>query len=189
MTILAVRDGIADYYRSTLPDVDVQTHGGPLTIEDIEEIDVKSPALIVSCLGVPRMDKQGMEVSVWPVFGVYILTEGNNKSDRDAHALLLTEAVMVELLQNRWPDGETGEDIACGPPLRPIATNLFSTDLDRGGVSMWVARWEQQVDLLRNNERTFTENLADLKTVFTTYDIGSVSDDDNTETKVELNET
>lgn len=162
MTLLSVRDEIAEVYKATLNNVHVITHGGPLTVTDIEQIAAQSPAAIVSCLGIPRMFRQAATVSADAVFGVFCVVEDSQKSSRDAGALLLVESVMVELLNQRW-NGE-----ACGAPQDAVATNLYSTELDRCGVSLWAVRWRQQVDLDRNA----ITSIDDFETFFATYAVG-----------------
>lgn len=175
MNLLGARDAIAKHYENVLDNVSVMPFGGPITREDIEKFGQRSPCILVTCLGVPRIFREATIVSGDVVFGVFCIVEDSKKANRDAGALLLVEAVMSELLSERW------NGAACGAPQDQVGTNLYSTELDECGVSLWAVRWRQQIEFKRNTLAV----LDDFNTLFATYEVGP-TDTPVTEDEVDL---
>lgn len=167
MALLIVRNKIAETLKSSIDNVHVKTHGGPLMVETIKDIAVRAPAIVVACLGIPRMNRQGTVVSAEAVFGAFCITEDKAKNLRDAEALVLVESVMAELQSNNW--GGT----ASSAPRDAVATNLYSTQLDNEGICLWGVRWRQLVDLERNIPSTYD----DFDTHYATYELADATDD------------
>lgn len=175
MSLAQVRAEIARYLNNAIDSVAVIEHGGPFTLEELKRVAARAPALVVTCLGVPALEVQGTVVvahAVWAVFGV---TKNEQRRKRDVAGLLLAESVMVEVPHQTWNGS------ASKAPRDVTAANLYSSELDRQGVSLWAIRWRQQVDLQRNAITT----LDDFETFFATYVIGD-ADAPVTEDQVDL---
>lgn len=166
MTLDQVRKAIATHLRGAVG-VTVVEHGGPLTLEEVKRIGAQAPALVVACLGVPSLELQGHVVVADAAWGVFALTADRSKERRDVGAMLLTGFVLAEVPKNRWDD-DNGEPTACGAPRAVNGVNLFTTALDKHGVSLWGVRWRQTVELARKQQSA----LVPFERFFATYDVG-----------------
>lgn len=176
MSIASVKFEIARYYRTALDHVAVEEHGGPFSLQDIGRYAIKSPAVIIGCMGVPEFKIQGTVVTAQAVFGAFCLAHESVREKRDVASLLLAESVAVETVSNNW-DGS-----ASGTPRNIRGANLYSVALDKMGVAMWAIRWDQLIDLQRNTIAT----LDDWETMYSTYDIAQTDDTVNTTDITEL---
>lgn len=178
MSLVDVRNAIAKHYRTALAGVQVHEHGGPLDLEELKRIGLRSPAAVVTCLGVPKLDVQGSVVVADVTFAVFCVASDGLKGKRDIGAMLLAEAVMVEAPNQRWSGtaARASRDVS--------AANLFSPKLDASDISLWAVRWRQQVDLERNAQT----KLDDFVTFYGTYDIGQTDDTAVTEDQTELDQ-
>lgn len=152
MSLAQVRHEIAGFYRGEL-DAKVIEYEGTFDMEALQRVAVQAPAVVVSCTGVPKFERQGPVVvghATWAAITVA------TKRGRAAEALALMESVAAHLPFQRW------NDTASRPPEGIAAANMHSAALEKMGVSMWAVRWTQAVDLSR-------EALAELDTFAKLY--------------------
>jgi hypothetical protein len=153
------RSAIARILKGKLPSATVQEYAGPLTLAELKNLGPRLPAALVTCLGVPSLDVEGSAVCANAAFAVFCLAQDTPKIKRDPLALMLAESVLAEVPFQRWGAAATKA------PTDIIATNLFTTPLDMAGVAMWVVRWRQKVDLVKNAVGLITP----FETFFATY--------------------
>lgn len=174
MTVAAVRAEMARHYAEVLDGVNVDTYGGPFSLEEIKRIAVKSPIILCTLLGMPAFESQGHVVMAdcnWAIFAV--TSNKARKQDRDVQAMLLVESVAAEIPLQRWGD------LASGRPHDISASNLYSPALDSQGISMWSVVWRQKVELTRATPVV----LDDFTTFYGTYDVGLSDSIDTPETE------
>jgi hypothetical protein len=178
VSVAAVREQIARFYRGVLNGVSVVEHGGPFNAEELKRVGASAPAVIVTCLGVSGFSVQGTEVVGNAQWAAFIVTRGDARERRDAQALRLCEAVAVEAPFQVW-DGS-----ALKAPTDLNATNLYSSAIDALGLSLWAVRWSQLVQLDRNIEI----DSDDLNTVHNEYEItaGTANDEPPLEDEAHL---
>lgn len=177
MSIISVRSEIAKHYRNVLGYTKVFEHGGNFSIDDIKRYaQSRHPSIVIGCLGIPSIELQGTVVSANIVFGAFCMSSERNKTARDIAALSLVESVISELPTQTW-NGSANK-----VPKNVSGSNLYTSALDKLGIAMWAARWDQQVDLERNTAVT----LDDFLTMTAEYDIGQTEDTVNTTDTITL---
>lgn len=142
MSLLACRNAIRDTLDTEIADVTVTEHGGSINEQEVRRVAVHAPALIVGCLGVPKVTLSGHMIQAEAAWAIFVLTKNAvDKGARDAAALVLVVAVLARVPQQLWSGTASGQarDLA--------ATNLHSTSLEKLGVTLWAIRWRQAVDL------------------------------------------
>ncbi len=136
-------NSLLELIKTKFAPVRVASHSGDFTPDSIARLAVKTPALIVSCLGVSDVtaSPQGLDVlmrmSAFLVVGSDRDKEGK-KVDRDLTVLALASSVLGFLDQAKdFP--------ACfDPPENIEADNLFSP---KANLALWAVTWDQPVHL------------------------------------------
>jgi len=165
MSLITVRAEIAKFFRASLPGASVLEHGGSIDLTELKRIATKTPALMVSCLGIPSQEMQGGTNACDVQFALFVVAANTGKAARDIAALAMVEAIMVDLPTTCFVGANK-------VPRGIAATNLYSAALDKQGVSLWAIRWRQEVDL----EKTVWSTLDNLLRVYTTTDIAPLVD-------------
>lgn len=174
--LAAVRKGIADHMAKTIKYAHVRQHGGPINMEELRVVSTRTPAILVACLGLPKFERKGTLLVGQAVYACFVAARDEVKAKRDVMSMIVTEAIASETVDNFWGD------TALGAPTDLAGSNLFSRGLDEEGISLWVLRWRQQVEMRRNTVAT----LDDFITFFATYDIGETDDTEPTEDQTTL---
>lgn len=144
MTLLEQREAIVAALKAALPQIglNIRSHGGRFTPEEIRRYAVNTPALLVACLGLASItDNDDGTVTAVPVWGVFVVATDKPQLPRDAGALVLVSAATPVIAGNRW-----GLDSADYPDqLR--GDNLYSGTIDGAGVALWAISWRQSITL------------------------------------------
>jgi hypothetical protein len=142
--------------------VKVYEHGGAFTLDEIKRYVTGAPALVVVCMGVPEIEVQGgmsCANSAWAIFVLTRTVPENAGGPRDTFVMRLVEQVVATLPEQTWGH------LAAQCPKNMVATNLFSTPLDKEGLALWAIRWQQLVDV---PEYT-SDQLHDFLVAYTEY--------------------
>ena len=81
MSLLACRVAIRSILDTEIEDVLVIEHGGAVDEQEIRRVAVSAPALIVGCLGVPKVTLSGNMVQAEAAWAVFILTKNSTDFD------------------------------------------------------------------------------------------------------------
>jgi hypothetical protein len=144
MTLDDVRTSIIDTLKAaeglkTL-NVDVRTHRGRFTLDDLKIVAARPMSVLVSCLAVKEAELQAGQVDCRCVWGAFIATADRSKMNRDSAALAILTILLMKIPGNLW-----GLDISA--PERIEAANLYSGKTDEKGVVIWAVTWEQKITL------------------------------------------
>ena len=170
MSLVSCRAAIAKRYRDSLKaaNVTVLEHGGALDLEELKRLATRTPALIVALLGVQSVKVEGGLAVADAAWGIFPIAINTIKEKRDVAAAMLTETVLHDLPFQRWNAQSSGS------PHEIAAANLYSSTLDKNGISLWAIRWRQSVDLVT----VVTADLVDFLRLYTTYTPeGAIEDD------------
>lgn len=119
-----------------------EPHGGRLTLADIKRYSLRAPAILVSLIGGTTKRQSGTQVTPrqWAAFIITRGTSGVNNR-RDAEAIVLAQALSLFVDLNNWGDDDNKrpEDIR--------DDNLYSIELDKQGIALWVVAWQQDYDI------------------------------------------
>lgn len=178
MSLLDVRDAaVKALYIALKPrTVAVTAHGGQLTTEELKRISTNAPAVLVACLGVPNIMLEGGVVTADSQWGAFVVTEDRSRVKRDSRGLLIMESVGITIPNNWW------SGTAASTPKNITGRNLYSTALDKLGISLWVLNWSQKVDL----EAVTTATYDNFERVYATYDVNETVDTVETEDQIEV---
>lgn len=172
--LLTLRQAVKAELATRITDANnVLEHAGALTMDELERIATRHPALIVACLGCPMVQRQGTVVLGDAVMAVFVVTSDTRDLLRDAKAMVIAEQVASVIGLNVF--GGTG----ARAPTDIVLSNLYTKALDMKGLSLWAVRWRQYVEF----ERVGGAEAADLERVVAVYD---VSDTQSASDQVEL---
>ena len=121
----------------------VISHAGRFDMEEIKRLALKSPCVLVSCLGVSniRANSAG-ETEALCKWAAYCLVDDKKGVSRDVGVLALVSAVLPVIPDNCW-----GLDDDLCVPQNIRADNLYSSSLDKIGVALWAVTWDQEITL------------------------------------------
>lgn len=121
------------------------THPGRFDLTEIKRVAIKAPAILVACLGVPKLDEAGTEEKdVELVMAAFVLTKDQKGLPRDVGALNIVEALLTHIPMRKW--GMTG----LGPASKIAAENLYSGEIDRTGVALWAVSFRHKIRIGEN---------------------------------------
>ena len=148
-TINDVRTAIVDTIKAdavlqTL-NVDVRTHRGRFTLDDLKTVATRPMSCLVSCLAIKETDLQGGVNFCRCVWGAFIMTVDKPQVSRDEAALIILTRLMMVIPGNLW-----GLDITA--PEELTANNLYSGSAADKGIVIWAVTWDQKVDLPLTDE-------------------------------------
>jgi hypothetical protein len=143
VSILELRDEITAGILAGIPTLgSCQTFGGRLAQGDIKRFAMKSPAVLVACLGIPSIqDDGGGEIDAVCTWGAFVVTTDRPQLPRDTGALAIVAALATLIPNNYW-DGK-----ATGIPEKIKGDNLYNGSIDGAGVALWVVTWQQKTTL------------------------------------------
>lgn len=141
MTLDDVRTGIIDTLKNDAAlkalSVDIRSHRGEFTYDNLQGIAARPMTCLVSFLGVKEADLQAGEVRCRCQFGAFVLTTDRPKVSRDSSALVIVTRLLMAVPGNLW-----GLDISA--PENVEAINLYPAGDDQG-LALWKIIWEQPV--------------------------------------------
>ena len=143
MTLAALRTGVVEAIRDTLPDLrDVTTHPGRFDLGELKRIAARSPSVRVAILSVQRGEGVGTgQVDARVQMSAFIVTTDTKNSIKDVAVLEIVEPLLTLVHRQTW-----GVDRAM-PATNIAASNLYSGSVDRQGVAIWAVTWSQDVRL------------------------------------------
>lgn len=140
--LIDLRQAIAMQIGEWLPKADCDTAPGRMNEDEIKKMAVKTPAIRVACLGMPKAEAVGDgEVDRDVAFAAYILTTDKPQLPRDTAALRMVEDLLLRLPGLRWGQANV-HAIAEGAVT---GENLYSSKLNGTGVALWAVVWTQKV--------------------------------------------
>ncbi len=140
--LITLRQGIATQIGEWFPAADCATGPGRMTEAEIKTMAVRTPAIRVACLGLPKAEAVGDgEVDRDVAFAAYILTTDKPRLPRDTAALAMVEDLLLRLPGQRW---ET-DSVHAIAESAATAENLYSSKLGNTGVTLWAVVWTQTV--------------------------------------------
>lgn len=161
MSLLDLRTAITAKLDAALPNIDVKSHGGRFTLQDLQRIATQAPAVRVGCLGVIKAELSGSSVTVTATWGAFALAKDKHQLPRDAGALIMAAQILSIIPENNW-----GIDDA-GLPDKIRGDNVYSGKLDAKGVALWAVTWTQSTEI----ETLDFESLHDFATFAADYDL------------------
>lgn len=133
---------VVDAIGQALPSLKtVQVHGGSITESEIRRWGAQAPAVFVSTLGVKSAQATFLDQADL-VFCAYVIAKNSDKADRHVVALNIVQGLSCLLKSAPW----TGCDFVT-EPQDVQSENLFNTEIDKIGLSLWATTWQQTVSL------------------------------------------
>ncbi|MEN6375328.1 MAG: hypothetical protein ABFD75_11200 [Smithella sp.] len=120
--------------------VDVRTHRGRFTLDDLKTVAARPMSILVSCLAVKKVDFQAGQIDCSCVWGAFVIAVDKPQMSRDEAALAIVTRLLMKIPGNLW-----GLDISA--PEEIEAMNLYSGKTDEKGMVIWAITWEQEVTL------------------------------------------
>lgn len=166
--VLAQRNRIVCDLKTGLPEtISVTAHDGEMTFEELARYGANAPAVVVTCMEMGDVKRLDAETAVG--FAVFVITSDKKLRGTDLRrgdqALVLSECVLKLLTSNGWGDRcvEWPENIR--------AQNLYDARLDKRGLAMWLAAFQERISL---DAEVSDDELVDLElwTDFDTPDHG-----------------
>jgi hypothetical protein len=143
----------------------VSSHVGEFGEREIMEYAVNAPAVILAPLGMPQVQRAGGGVLVTVNYGAFILTKSMSVDSRGDIALAIIEEILRVLPYQTWGGAQAPKDIESG--------NLYAGKIDDMGLSLWVIRWQQTLQLLTQ----LPTDIADFLRLHATYNLDPGADD------------
>lgn len=144
MSLIDFRASIIGHLKDTAVGIteNCAPHGGRFTQAELKRLAVKTPAILVACLGLVDIeDNTGGSVDVMASWGAFVVTADRPGVSRDAGALAILTALTQKVPGNKWGRGDVGY------PERVRADNLYSGQVEAAGVAMWAVTWQQGITL------------------------------------------
>lgn len=141
MSLLGLRSAMVTEIQAKIPELadSCAAHGGRFTPGDIKRYAMKSPAVLVACLGIVSFtDDGGGSLDALAQWGAFVVTTDRAKLPRDVGALAIVEALAPVIATNNW----SGE--ASDLPEGIKGDNLYSGSIDGAGVALWAITWRQK---------------------------------------------
>lgn len=152
MSVVALRDAIATRIKAALPVLRAcEPHGGEFTVKELDRLGGATPSVAVVCLGLAGVEDQGGQAIRRYRWGAFVVTRDVPAKPaapptpavaavkKDALALALADQIVELVAYETWSDAAAA---ACDEDTIK-SRNLYSTELDSRGVTMWVVTWEQ----------------------------------------------
>lgn len=173
MSLPALRNAIVETIRTEVPVfTSVEAHDGEWDLTEIHRHFGHHPrAARVVCPGIVSLEDIGGSLPIARArFVVFITCREQNVHDPDGKmthgdaCMLLAQRVLALVHGNRW-----GCE-ALGIPEAVRASNLYSGNLDKRGLSLWAVEWEQN---LRIDDR-LEQELDRLAVIHTDYELSEI---------------
>ena len=135
---------------------------------DLKRVNNQAPCVYLSCVGLSDTEDQGDDMigtGQWVASIVTARTKaGDNTASRLDGATAIAETILPLIRDSNGSSGAWADECA-GPARKIRARNVFSADLDKKGLTLWVMTWEQDVSLVAFDNAA----LDDLLTVHATF--------------------
>lgn len=132
-------DGIVADLKTRFPELRTcSVHDGSLDPAEVARIGTRTPAMFVSCLGIPALENPGTgQADAAMELAIYIVTASTPQLPRGVAGRNLVDALLAYLPDARWGLAGIGEVSAIA------AENHFTGDVDSTGVALWSVAWRQ----------------------------------------------
>ena len=137
----------------------VDDHAGDFDLKEIQHYAKRSPAIIIT-IDSSKSNRLGGTIADVLTMHAFIVTRKTTGRSRTLSALIIQEHLLKFLHQ-----GEFGTDERYATPTEVQAKNLFSRDLDEIGITLWLVRWDQRLDIPYTET---ADTLDDFATFFVT---------------------
>lgn len=164
MTLTALRQAIVDRLALELPMLRTcRAHQGRFDVDEIKRIYTAMPAVLVVLLGAQPVTVEGHVVTPQLRWGAFVVTgAGAGPAGRDDQALTIIDALMRIVPVERWGSSD------CKRPTDLRFENLYTGEVDRQAMSLWLVSWNQRVDLVAGLD---ADLLDELERVHTDWDL------------------
>lgn len=178
MSVVGLRNAIATRIKAALPVLRAcEPHGGEFTVAELDRLGGATPSVAVVCLGLAGVEDQGGQAIRRYRWGAFVVTRDvparaeppTPAVKKDALALALADQIVELVAYETWSDASVA---ACDEDTIK-SRNLYSTELDSRGVTMWVVTWEQAAQPTPFD----FDALDDLLRFHTSFDISKPKDD------------
>lgn len=147
----------------------VTAHPGRLTVDELKTFSIKGrAAVMVGCLGVPRVDDAANLPALILSFAVYVIAMDRPGAPRDVTAMTLASAVALRVARNLWGRDDLDD------PTDIRADNLYSGTIEKRAVALWAVTFRQAW----TPESFSISTLSDLLSVVTDFDLDPATDGD-----------
>jgi hypothetical protein len=159
MKIDELQNAMVAEFKKFLPKLRMcEAYAGRFDLQELEAISVKAPAVLVSFLGIKRIEEAGDErVDLICQFAAYLVTTDQKGLQRDAAAKNMSEGIATWMPNRRFGV----EDV--GVPGGISADNLYDGKVRSKGVALAAVSWEQRV---RTGESVFKDDGVLPQTVY-----------------------
>ncbi len=127
--------------------VQVEDYGGEFSAEEIDHKSFTAPAAFVSCLGWQKVP-QGKYLGgkhIWRGrIAIFVATKDAKRDARMRNAMLRAD-VLTTLFSDWQPDKHA--NICAGKAENISAENLYSRNVDKKGLALWMVDWWQEIEM------------------------------------------
>ncbi|MCP3943462.1 MAG: hypothetical protein GY710_18550 [Desulfobacteraceae bacterium] len=131
-------------FKVVFPDLkECKPHGGRFDKKELKRISGKAPAIYVAPIATGKAVATGTGEQDLPVsMAAFVATIDQRKLPRAVSALNLVEGLIARINDQVW-----GIPDLVHPAGPGAAKNLYSGEIDRIGIALWVVSWQQTVRL------------------------------------------
>lgn len=169
MNLATFRDAIADHFTDTYPELNVNTHGGPFTWEEVKRYAERDPALIIAITGASTEGTLMTGTMIRARISAVVMAHSRAGEPKDSRVLRIATYVLKEIAKPGQYWGLSSDNLQA--PQHISGDNLFTSAADKGGIALFGIAWDQLVDC------TETETWDDLSQIHAEYDLGPEPDD------------
>lgn len=148
MSIGTVRDDYVTLFTSALSGVTGMTvveHDGRFDINELRRWTQRLPIAVIALLGMgPTPDELALpqQVVTRLRWGLFIVTQGTTTATRGDDCLTILQTALTAIrLKRDWTDSATRQITGVR------ADSLYGGEIDKQGVAIWAASWEQDYEL------------------------------------------
>lgn len=145
MSLTEIRQNMVDQLASQLPALKTcQPHAGRFDAAELRRVAAQAPALFLAVLQIPNLTLNGNNTRVLELsLGAFLATRDQPHYPRDTQMLDLVEQLLQLLPKAKWQDGR----VRSVEPASINARNLYSGELDKSGIALWLVSWTQRAEL------------------------------------------
>lgn len=154
MSLYALRDALVEYFRTALPNMEVDSHPGRFDLREIERYGVAQPTVRIAVLSSPVVsDRRSIYLRANLV--AYVVTRTDRQMDAEQRAMAITE-----LLCSHLHASGTLSPSGASRPENIQAQNLYSSDVGKKGIHLAVVNWQQLQALSDLDDPSVSEDFA-----------------------------